>query len=481
MFAGGWRDVSYGADVSRPPIVIASNRGPLTFEATEGGQLVARRGAGGLVSGLGPVVAGSSAMWVAAAISDGDRMAASEGVVEAEGFRVRTLSIPRHEYRAAYETISNATLWFAYHGLFDLAREPVIDNHWRAAWTAYRRTNEAFSAALAEEAPEGAVVLVQDLHLSLVGAQLATSRPDLRCVHFSHTPFCSPQGLQVLPRDVRVELLSGLAAHRACGFHSRRWASAFEACCEAEIGAPPPTFVAPLAPDPSDIGRVAATDAATRAFEQISLTLGSRHFVVRVDRIEPSKNLLRGFQAFDMMLERHPDWRERVVFGAYVYPSREGLAVYRRYRHDVEALVEEINSRWAVRGWTPIVLDLDDNFPRSVAALQRADVVVVNPIRDGLNLVAMEAALVNQRDGALVLSTEAGCWDLLGDEALAGHGAFGVNPFDVGATADRLHVALTAAPEDRAVRVKALRSAVSRRTPADWLRDQLVAAGVDPG
>lgn len=458
--------------MAEPAVVIVSNRGPLSFRRGDGGELVARRGAGGLVSGLAPLVIGTSTTWIAAALSEADREAAAGGVIEAEGFRVRTLSIELDDHRAAYETISNATLWFAYHGLFDLAREPVIDTAWREAWDAYRRTNAAFARAVAEEAPVGAVVLVQDLHLTLVAAALVGPRPDLRCVHFSHTPFCRPDGLRVLPPEVRTELLEGMAAHRACGFHSRRWADAFQECCGADLGRVPPTFVAPLSPDPDGIVAVVRSSASQQAHTEIEAALGDRQFVVRVDRIELSKNLLRGFQAFDDLLQRYPQWRERVVFGAYVYPSREGIEAYRRYRQDTEAIVGRVNRRWSTASWTPILLDPTDDFPRSVAALRRADVLLVNPISDGLNLVAMEGVLANDRNGSLVLSTGAGGWDLLGGPGAA----LGVNPFDVSATADQLHRALSATPEERAHRAAALRRAVSARTPADWLADQLAAA-----
>jgi trehalose 6-phosphate synthase len=196
---------------------------------------------------------------------------------------------------------------------------------------------------------------------------------------------------------------------------------------------------------------------------------------VRVDRIELSKNLLRGFWAFHELLERHPEWREQVVFGAFVYPSREGLPEYLAYRQEVEALVQHLNQRWSTPSWTPVLLDTSDDFPRSVAALRRSDVLLVNPIRDGLNLVAKEGALVNERDGVLALSTEAGVWDELGAHSLE------VHPYDVGDTAEVLHRALSMAPQERAQQARGRRDAVLARTPTDWLNDQVRAAGAPAG
>lgn len=452
--------------------MLLSNRGPLSFTVADDGSLTARRGAGGLVSGLAPLVRGTDAIWIAAAMSDGDRAAAAQGVVEAEGLRTRLLAIDADTYGAAYDVVCNATLWFAHHGLFDAARRPRIDRRWYEAWDAYRAVNHAFADAAVESAPEDAAVLVQDYHLCLVAPRLAAARPDVRLVHFSHTPFAPPDWLRAVPDAATDELLAGLAAHHACSFHTRRWAASFEASCESRHVAPPPTFVSPLAADVGDLEAVASSDACAAAGAELDELFGDRHVLLRVDRVELSKNLLRGFHAFDLLLEEHPELRGRIVFAAFVYPSREGLPEYLAYRTEVEALIARLNDKWSTPDWTPIVYDPSDDFPRSVAALQRSDVLLVNPVRDGLNLVAKEGPLLNRRDGVVVLSTEAGAWD-----ELAGTGAIGVNPFDVAATADAIHAALTMPAAERAERAAQIRAVAAGHTPADWLRDQLDAAG----
>ena len=457
--------------MAQRPVVIVSNRGPLSFSLADDGELTAKRGAGGLVSGLAPLVTGTDAVWIAAAISEGDREAATRGVLDAEGFRVRLLTIDADDYRAAYDVVCNATLWFLHHNLYELARRPRFDVRFREAWESYRALNRAFADAVVESAPEGAAVLVQDYHLALVASLVADRRPDLRLVHFSHTPFAPPDTWRVLPVDLGRELLEGMAAHRACGFHSRRWADAFTACCAEQLGRRPTTFVAPLAPDPDDIGAVAAGDACNAALAELDRAVAGRAFVVRVDRIELSKNILRGFAAFDDLLERHERWRGEVVFGAFVYPSREGLPEYLAYRQEVEATVRRINERWATPDWTPILFDPSDDFPRSVAALRRADVFLVNPIRDGLNLVAEEGPLVNERDALLLLSPEAGVWDQLEGAARP------VHPYDVSATADALAAALAEPADVRAAEAAELRRRAALRSPRDWLADQLDAAG----
>jgi trehalose 6-phosphate synthase len=407
-------------------------------------------------------------MWFASAISDGDVVASDRGSVEVDGFDLRLLTVEPARYAAAYDAIANGTLWFLHHGLWDLSREPRFDDDWRAAWLDYRAMNQQFADAVIAQAPADAVVLVQDYHFALVGRMVASKRPDVRLVHFHHTPFATPAECSVLPIEVADELLDGLTGYHGCGFHTGVWASNF-------IDSAGPTrdaraFVAPLAVDRDTLLEEAHTAECDRALAGLDELVGDRRFLVRVDRIELSKNLLRGFQAFDLLLARRPEWRGRVVFGAFCYPSREGVEAYAVYRSELEELVSEVNHRWGTADWTPIVLDSDDDYARSLAAQRRADVMLVNPVRDGLNLVADESTIVNERDAGLVLSDRAGVWHQLRDACDS------VNPFDVGATATALDVALRRDTHERRAQMARRRAIVESRTPADWLADQLRAA-----
>jgi trehalose 6-phosphate synthase len=458
-------------------LLVLSNRGPLSIRRTANHTLQGRRGGGGgLVVTLGPGVERDGALWVAAGVGPDDDEAARQGVFDAEGFRVQPVIIAPADYRAYYDVIANQTLWFCLHGLWDLPRRPRFDRHWWAAWARFRTVNEQFAAAAAAAAAPGATVLVQDYQLALVPGLLAAQRPDLRTAAFLHTPWCSPQELATLPDAVASELLAGLAGGGACGFHSARWAEAFEACCRDRLGQAPVTFVSPAATDVDALRAVAASPECARELTRLDAAVGDRRLIVRVDRIELSKNVLRGFWAFDELLETRADLRGRVVFAAMVYPSRLGLAEYLAYGQEVQALADRINAKWArpegqpAPAWMPIILDPKDNHPMSVAALRRADVLLVNPIRDGLNLVAKEGPLVNECDGVLVLSHQAGAWDELG-----GH-AIGVNPFDVSGTARALATALDLPAETRAARARSLRKVVESRSPLDWFDDQRAAA-----
>lgn len=452
-----------------PPVVLVSNRGPVSYRRVDG-RLDARRGAGGLVSGLAPLVADTDAIWIAAALSDADRDAAELGLVDSDGIRARLIAIDPATLAAAYDTVCNSMLWFLHHGLHDLSRRPLIDAGFRDAWEAYRRYNTAFADAIAADAPDGAVVLIQDYHLALLAPRLHERRPDLRTVHFSHTPFAPPLQMRVLPDDLARELLEGMVANRSCGFHSERWAADFRQSCAEIIGTRPTTFVAPLAPDADDIRAVAAGERCESEAALIGEEIGNRRLIVRVDRIELSKNFLRGFRAYDRMLETRPDLRETVVFRVLGYPSREGLPEYLAYRSEIEALAAVVNRRWSTPGWEPIQLDLADDFPRSVAHLRRYDTLLINPIRDGLNLVAVEGPLVNERDGTVILSREAGIHDQLAGTVRS------VNPFDVEDQARALAESLDHDAPTRAETASELRRRAEARGPADWLAEQRTAA-----
>ncbi len=457
--------------------VLVSNRGPLAFHF-ENGVPVAGEVGGGLAGSLQPMVTGTGAIWVASTMNDADRAAVAAGLMAEDGLRIELVEPDPDTYNLAYNVVSNAILWFCYHHLFDAARRPRADRRWMEAWDAYREFNQLFADRVAKVAPEGGRVLVQDYHLALMGSELARLRPDLRTAHFTHTPFADPSVLRMLPTSVGVELLAGMAGFGTCGFHTERWAAAYRACQSVvggrgSTGAPAPTYVSPLSTDPESLRAAASDPSVPLAAARIEELIGApdRQVIVRVDRMELSKNLLRGFWAFEELLDLEPARRERVVFVALAYPTRQGLPEYLAYQNEVEATVARINERWGTSDWTPIVLEVEDDYHRSLAALTRYDVLLVNPVRDGLNLVAKEGPLLNSRHGVLALSREAGAFDELSGAALE------INPFDVSDTAAVLARALDMDAAERESRSDALRRAVLARSPSDWLNDQLEAVG----
>ncbi|WP_279330458.1 trehalose-6-phosphate synthase [Streptomyces sp. OS603R] len=468
-------------------VLVASNRGPVSYAVADDGSLRSKRGGGGLVSGLSAIGPESGALWVCSALSDDDREAVRRGIVGAGpeappqrgggGRRagedgVRMLDIPAGVHADAYNGIANSVLWFVHHMLYQTPLEPVFDAEFRSKWASYETYNRAFAEALAEEAAEGAAVLVQDYHLTLVPGMLRELRPDLRIGHFSHTPWAPPEYFAMLPDDIARQVLRGMLGADRLGFLTHRWADAFTACCERFAGGLGDTRVGVhgLGAD-ADFLRARSHEAdVDERMAALKEEIGEgRRTIVRVDRTELSKNIVRGLLAYRQLLDDRPEWRERVVHVAFAYPSRQDLAVYRDYTAEVQRLAAEINDRYGTPGWRPVVLHVKDDFARSLAAYRLADVALVNPIRDGMNLVAKEVPVVSDAGCALVLSREAGAHEELGEDAIT------VNPYDVVQTAEALHEALSMRPEDRTERGKRLAAAATALPPARWFLDQLDA------
>ncbi|MBQ0986635.1 trehalose-6-phosphate synthase [Streptomyces sp. F63] len=472
-------------------ILVASNRGPVSYTLTEqeppghggdGGSgavgardLVAKRGGGGLVSGLSAVE--GDAVWVCAALGDGDREAVRRtgghlDPADTGGQTVRMLDIAPDVFATAYNGVANSVLWFVHHMLYQTPLEPVFDAGFRRQWAAYEAYNAAFADALAEEAAEGAAVLVQDYHLCLVPGMLRERRPDLRIGHFSHTPWAPPEYFRLLPDDIARQLLRGILGADRAAFLTRRWADAFTACCADLLGEPPATRIGVhgLGADADFLRERSRRPDVDERLAALREQIGpGRKVIVRVDRTELSKNIVRGLLAYRELLAEHPEWRGRVVHVAFAYPSRQDLAVYRDYTAEVARVAEEINDTFGTDGWRPVILHVEDDFARSLAAYRLADVALVNPIRDGMNLVAKEIPLVSDKGCALVLSREAGAYEELGEDAVT------VNPYDVSGTARALDTALGMSTAERAERTKRLAAAASSLPPQRWFLDQLNA------
>jgi trehalose 6-phosphate synthase len=473
-------------------VLVASNRGPISFHLGEDGQLSARRGGGGMVSGLLTVASQAELLWVCAALSDADRKAAQAapgGLIGLDGnSATRMLDIPPDTFSRAYNGVANSVLWFVHHMLYDLPGQPRFGPEFSADWEAFRAYNRAFAAALAgagASQPRPPRAVVQDYHLTLVPKMLAELQPGIKIAHFSHTPWAPPDYYRVLPDGVAREVLEGILGADHAGFLCQRWADAFADCCAAVLGAEVDRArgeiryrghvtgigVHALGVDAAQLrDRAAQPDVADQAAELARLA-GDRKLIVRIDRTELSKNILRGLAAYRELLVSYPQWRGRVMHLAFAYPSRTDLAEYRAYAAAVQELAAQIEAEFATADWTPLVVQADDDYARSLAGYRVADVLLVNPVRDGMNLVAKEGPIVADRGCALVLSREAGAAAELGEEALL------VNPFDISATAEALHQALSMSDAERARRSARLAAAGAAVPPARWFADQLAALG----
>jgi trehalose 6-phosphate synthase len=475
-------------------VLVASNRGPVSFSLGDDGTLTARRGGGGLVSGLSSVAGtDTDVLWICAALNDADRAAARaapSGRLDLAGHdisaTVRMLDIPPVTFQRAYNGVANSTLWFVHHLLYNTPNSPHFGLAWQREWESYRTYNATFAGALAEATgPGDARVLIQDYHLTLAPRMLRDAHPRLRIAHFSHTPWAPPDYYRILPGNVGREVLDGILGADHAGFLCHRWARAFLDCCaeflDAEVDPQQRTVryrgrvtrvgVHGLGVDAAALReRAAAADVATRV-QALKDAVGDRKLIVRVDRTELSKNIVRGLAAYRELLSRYPQWRDEVVHLAFAYPSRHDLPEYREYTGSVQRIAREIESEFGTDDWDPLILQVNDDYPRSLAAYLLADVLLVNPIRDGMNLVAKEGPVLSERGCALVLSSEAGAAEELGGNALV------VNPFDISGTADALHKALTMPDTERLARCARLAEAATALPPRKWFSDQLRALG----
>ncbi len=472
-------------------LLLASNRGPLSFALDDAGTLSARRGGGGLVSGLSALSRDDGCVWVCAALGDADREAARRAPQgrldhaghDTEGTPVRMLDIDPQTFHRAYNMVANSTLWFVHHLLFATPTMPSFDAAFRREWASYETYNAAFARALADEAAPGAKVLVQDYHLTLAPRLLRDLRPDVRIAHFSHTPWAPLEYYRMLPADVARDVLLGVLGADHAGFLSPRWAAAFLDCCAGVLGADVDRekgtvtyagHTTHVAVHALGVDAESLRERATRPDVDGRLTtlrgqIGDRKALVRVDRTELSKNIVRGLLAYRELLRTRPEWLGRVVHIAFAYPSRHDLPEYREYTAAVQRVASEIVDEFGTPDWQPVLLNVNDDYARSLAAYRLADVLLVNPVRDGMNLVAKEGPLLAEGGCALVLSTEAGAAAEMDADALM------VNPYDVTGTAEAIHTALCMPDEERLARTRRLAAVGAACPPARWLSEQVTA------
>ncbi len=475
------------ADTTRP-LVLVSNRGPVTFQ--DDGEM--KRGTGGLVTALTGLASHREATWIASAMTDRDTEVAQENggrpfAVDAPDddgqFSIRLVASDPQAYDAFYNVISNPMLWFIQHYLWDLSNAPDIGRHEVDAYEhGYKVVNRDLADAVLEEieGQDEPVVMVHDYQLYLVPRMVREVRPDVFLHHFVHIPWTQPDAWRVLPKRIRNEIYLGLLANDIIGFHTRSYRRNFLQCCRdlMELDVDMEAGIVrvedrevwvrayPLPIDYAATRRVAARPRVAE-FEEKVLARRREFSIVRVDRADLSKNVLRGFTAFDLFLTQNPEFAERITFTAQLIPSRTDVEQYADYLERIEAVVAVVNHRHGTPDWMPIDLKLRDDLDEAVASYKHYDVMMVNAMFDGMNLVAKEGPLVNEREGVSILGENTGAHEELGEFALS------VNPFDVQELADAICAALHMEGEERARRAKGLKEIITQRDPGDWIDDQI--------
>ena len=483
------RGVIYGLTgrlLSRWSPIIVSNRAP--YEPEAGGGF--RRGSGGLVTALLSLAEATQAPWVACARTRRERRLASDP----DGCRVVPRGRPplkvhyvdsgADRYESYYSVIANPLLWFIQHYLWELGREPVIDVRVHHAWErGYVEVNHLLAervVELAARTDRAPLVMTQDYHLYLLPGYIREQLPTATLQHFVHIPWPTAEYWKVLPDAMRNAIFQGLLGNDVVGFQTPRDVSRFLAGCEELLGLRVDyqeqavlhrgrvVWVRsyPISIDVEAMERLSLS-APVRSEEARVQSWNIEKLIVRVDRTDPSKNVPRGFATYERLLRSHPELVRRVQFWAFLQPSRQDVAVYRDYLRSIMSTAERINARLGTSDWLPIRLELGENIHRAVAAYRNYDVLLVNSIYDGMNLVAKEGSLLNRKNGVLVLSENAGSWYELGEHSIV------VNPFDIEAGAQGLYRALSLPREERSRLSEQLRHAVRSYEISGWIQRQL--------
>jgi trehalose 6-phosphate synthase len=485
-------DAEVGDRASPRHIILASNRGPVQYRITPEGELEIGRGAGGVATALSGLACDADITWIASAMSEGDRRIARETMGQPFApledhprCRMRFLSHSRRSYHLYYNVLSNPILWLVQHGMADRLERPNLQFEAMEAWRkGYDPVNRSFADAVIEDLDRvggSPFVMLQDYHLYLAPLYIRAARPDAILQEFVHVPWPAPQAWHSLPWETVESICRGVLANSIVGFQTKASAHNFALTCQ--------TFLrgAQVVRDGSliryegnetwvrsypisvnvDTLREQMTSPEVRSHKRRLSALTGERTILRVDRVDLSKNIVAGFRAFDRLLRRHPRLIGSVRFVALLVPSRTAIPEYQRLSEEIKETAAEINQRHGSEDWQPIVAIYGNNYNRALAAMSLYDVLLVNPLADGMNLVSKEGPIVNERDGVLILSTQAGAHEELAP------GALSVQPEDVEGTAETLWQALNLPAEERKVMARYLRWTIERRDLRFWLDSQI--------
>ena len=473
-------------------LIIAANRGPVSHKRGDDGEIVAVRGGGGLVTALLGMAASRELTWIASAMTPEDAEvagAAPEGeiAVDHDGHRLglRYVVPDPEAYHKFYNIVANPLIWFIQHYLWDLPAAPEIGAAELDAWeNGYQAVNRQFADAIcakleSQQQSGRPLVMLHDYHLYTCPAMIRQRRPDAFLHQFIHIPWPQSDSWRVLPADMREAVIRGVLSNDIVAFHTQRYVRNFLDGCRELLGLEVDhqrgavlvdgrevqARAYPVSIDCGEFDRLAESGAVLAAEKKIEAARQGQ-LILRVDRMDLSKNIVRGFEAYGLFLQRHPEFREKVSFLALMQPSRDDIPQYARYRRRIGEVVERINREHGSEGWQPIDMRTQDNFPASVAAYKQYDALVVNAVFDGMNLIAKEAGYVNRRNGVLILSENTGAHEELAD------GSISINPFDLDGQARALHRALTMPDDEKKRLAGMIKDTVRRNGIERWIDRQ---------
>ncbi len=474
------------------PLILVSNRGPVEHQMTGDGRPEARRGSGSVVTAFNSLAQKFEFTWVASAMGEGDRVVSNNGQgphlkspLPGHKINLRYVVTPRRVYHKYYNILCNPLLWFLQHYMWNPPYNPNVDAAVHDAWeTGYIPVNQAFANAVIEEAralEQAPIVIGHDYHLYLMPEFVRQEVPEAVIQHFIHIPWPTPQYWHMIPDYIIRRICESLCATDLLGFQTIGDVRCFLDTVEefvpgatvdrtnhtvARNGRTTSVKVYPISINVEEVQRIANSPRALDYETRLSADAGE-FTIVRIDRAEPNKNIVRGFRAYELMLTRYPELKGKVKFLAFLVPSRTHIRQYQRYMDEIQQVIQQINNNHGTEDWQPIVPFIENNYTQAIAGMKLYDVLLVNTIIEGMNLVAKEGPVVNNRDGVLVLSQSSGVHQQLAD------GAISVSPTDIEGTMEALHQAVTMPAEDRKDRAARLVESVCREDINHWLYQQM--------
>ena len=477
--------------LSQRPLIVVSNRGPVEYQMTPEGRPEARRGSGSVVTALNSLAQSVEFTWVASAMGEGDRTVANDGQglglpspLPGHKISLRYVVTPRRIYHKYYNVFCNPLLWFLQHYMWNPPYNPNVDASVHDAWKeGYIPVNQAFARAVVEEARQDQrppIIIGHDYHLYLMPEYVRQEFPEAIIQHFVHIPWPATRYWQMIPTYMVSQICSSLCATDLLGFQTPQDRRGFldtveHFLPEAEVdhkdwvvhwqGRQTQVKVYPISINVAEVQRIANSPRALEYEDRLAPLCGG-YTIMRIDRAEPNKNIIRGFKAYELLLSRHPDLQGQVNFLAFLVPSRTHIRQYQRYLEEIKQVVQQINNEFGNAEWQPILTFIENNYTQAVAGMKLYDALLVNTIIEGMNLVAKEGPVVNTRDGVLVLSESSGVHHQMRE------GALSVSPTDIEGTMEALYQAITMPAEDRKRRASQLVSAVCREDNTDWITRQ---------
>ncbi len=446
-------------------------------------------GAGGLVQALLPFIEKTGGTWIASAMTDAD----IEVVEKYPENRIPTpkdnpkfgtilIILDRKKYYEYYNILNNSLLWFIYHYMWNLAYTPEIDDNIHKAWESYQYVNQKFADRVIKEinsAEKESLIMLQDFQLQTCSAYIREKFEDIFLSQFIHIPWPQPDYLGIFPRYIEKSIVEGLLSNNHIGFHIERYAKNFLMICEKyadkvdfknnivhyndrEI------FVRnyPISVDVEKLNRLVKSDEVLKYDRYVKKIKGNNFLIYRTERTDPSKNIIRGFKAYDLFFQKHPEFKGKVTFFITGVSTRENVREYKDYKTKLNNIIHKINGKYSRNGWKPIVTHFDAEYPLVIAAFKNYDCLLVNSIHDGMNLVPKEGSTVNENNGILIISETTGAYDELKEYSI------NINAMDISETAEAIYNAITMKQDERKKRLKGLKKVIHNYDVYKWMEEQ---------